>query len=190
MKSTSGICEMFDLFTDEAVARQRLESIRWAEGILCPHCQSQDICKSAARQGFYDCRECRARFNVCTGTVFEKSHVELRKWIHSIYLLMTAQKGVSSLQLSKEIGVTQKAAWSMLSRLRLACSNDMEQLCAVGGNGEIRAGTKTKEQKKHTRKRSNNGRGKRASTAKTSHTDMAAMRHKTGKDTTRARLAQ
>lgn len=56
-----------------------------------------------------------------TGTIFERSHVPLHKWLYAIYLFVTARKGISSTQLSKELGVTQATAWSMLARLREAC---------------------------------------------------------------------
>ena len=97
------------------------EKSRWPEGIICPLCQSKRIYKVKNRLGSYQCKDCRDTFTVQTGTVFEKSKVPLRKWLYAVYLLQTARKGVSSLQLSKQIGVTQKTAWFMLHRLREAC---------------------------------------------------------------------
>lgn len=92
-----------------------------------------------------------------TGTVFERSHVPLHKWIYAMYLLLTARKGISSLQLSKEIGITQKSAWFVLHRLREACGPDLEKLrgiieideCFVGGI----------EANKHEHKKLKAGRG-------------------------------
>jgi transposase-like protein len=67
--------------------------------------------------------QCKEDFTVRTGTIFERSHVPLHKWVYAMYLLVTARKGISSLQLAKEIGVTQKSAWFMLHRLREACGS-------------------------------------------------------------------
>lgn len=75
------------------------------------------------RPGFYHCNACNFDFTVRTGTIFERSKVPLHKWVYAMYLLVTARKGISSLQLAKEIGVTQKTAWFILGRLREACSS-------------------------------------------------------------------
>jgi len=72
--------------------------------------------------GFYRCNKCKLDFTVRTGTIFERSHVPLHKWIHAMYLLVTSRKGISSMQLAKEIGITQKSAWFVLQRLREACA--------------------------------------------------------------------
>lgn len=75
--------------------------------------------------GYFRCLACKKDFTVRTGTIFERSHVPLDKWLFTMYLLVTARKGISSLQLSKEIGVTQKSAWFMLQRIREACGNGL-----------------------------------------------------------------
>ena len=74
--------------------------------------------------GYYRCPDCRKVFTVRTGTIFELSHVPLDKWLYAIYLLVTSRKGVSSLQLSKVLGITQKSAWFMRQRIREALGND------------------------------------------------------------------
>ena len=66
-------------------------------------------------------------FTIRTGTIFERSHIPLHKWLYAMYLLVTARKGISSLQLAKEIGVTQKSAWFMLQRLREACGSGKDK---------------------------------------------------------------
>jgi len=68
---------------------------------------------------------------VRTKTIFERSHVPLHKWVYAMYLVVTSRKGISSLQLSKEIGVTQKSAWFMLQRLREACSQNSDKLRGI-----------------------------------------------------------
>ncbi len=133
--------DLFRLFSgeDEESARTRLESVRWGGHIICPHCGSHNIyTRTGKRTGIHDCRDCLSYFSVRTGTVFENSRIALRDWIHAIYLLMTAHKDISSIQLSKEMGVTQKTGWLILHRLHTACGGNMEALRGmVGGAGPM-----------------------------------------------------
>jgi len=117
-KSTISTFELFDLFPDEESARIYLEGRLWPNGTACPTCQAQDRITPRAN-GYYRCNACQLDFTVRTGTIFERSHVPLHKWVYAMYLLVTARKGISSLQLAKEIGVTQKTAWFILGRFRL-----------------------------------------------------------------------
>lgn len=116
-------------FPDKKTARLHIEGKRWAGHPSCPHCASIDRIQKRKFDGYYRCLTCKKGFTVRTGTIFERSHVPLDKWLYAIYLLVTARKGISSLQLSKEIGVTQKTAWFMLQRMREACG------AAKGGSG-------------------------------------------------------
>lgn len=92
-----------------------------------------------------------------TGTIFERSHVPLHKWIYAMYLMVTARKGISSMQLAKEIGVTQKSAWFMLQRLREACGGDSQKLSGTVEIDETFIGGK--ERNKHESKKLKMGRG-------------------------------
>jgi transposase-like protein len=140
---TISVRELFALFPDANAARIYIESRIWPNGPTCPRCKSTDIvaCNTGRKKGVYRCRKCVTDFSVLKGTVFEASKVPLDKWIHGMYLLLTARKGISSLQLSKELSVSQTAAWFLLQRLREACGNDLETLdgvveideCFVGG---------------------------------------------------------
>ena len=139
-KSTISTFELFALIPDAETARLYLESRLWPNGVTCPTCAGQE--RITNRKGdFYRCNRCETTFTVRTGTIFERSHVPLHKWVYAMYLVVTARKGISSMQLAKEIGVTQKSAWFMLQRLREACSEKMDKLwglvevdeCFVGG---------------------------------------------------------
>jgi transposase-like protein len=126
-KSTISTFQLFDLFPDQETARLYLESRLWPTGVKCPVCAGQENI-TVRKEGFYRCNPCHEDFTVRTGTIFERSHVPLHKWIYSMYLLVTARKGISSLQLAKEIGITQKSAWFVLWRLREACGDNLEPL--------------------------------------------------------------
>lgn len=122
-KSTISTFRLFEIFPDQEAARIYLEGRLWPKGAICPDCQSDRITVREARPGFYHCNACNFDFTVRTGTIFERSKIPLHKWVYAMYLLVTARKGISSMQLAKEIGVTQKTAWFMLGRLREACTS-------------------------------------------------------------------
>lgn len=107
--------------------------------------------------GYYRCRDCGEEFTVRTKSIFERSHVPLHKWVYAMYIVVTARKGISSLQLSKEVGVTQKTAWFMLGRLRDACGDDIEKLRGMIEVDEVYIGGL--ERNKHEAKKLNAGRG-------------------------------
>lgn len=126
-KSTISTFELFQMFPDQESARLYLESRLWPNGVTCPTCRKGERI-TTRKGGYYRCNACQLDFTVRTGTIFERSHIPLHKWLYAMYLLVTARKGISSLQLSKEIGVTQKSAWFMLQRLREACGTKIEKL--------------------------------------------------------------
>ena len=124
-KITISTFQLFKMFPDQETARKYLESRLWPKGVKCPHCgEAKRI--GTRKGGFYRCNACQLDFTVRTGTIFERSHVPLHKWLYAMYLLVTARKGISSMQLAKEIGITQKSAWFVLHRLREACGKDKE----------------------------------------------------------------
>lgn len=145
-KSTISTFELFQMFPDQESARTYLEAQRWPDGAICPACGEAERI-GTRKGGFYRCNACLLDFTVRTGTIFEKSKVPLNKWLYAMYLLVTARKGISSLQLAKQIGVTQKTAWFMLQRLREACGNDPTELagiveideCYIGGKDAVSA---------------------------------------------------
>ena len=127
---TSPNLELFALFPDAETARTYLEGRLWPNGARCPVCGLGERV-TARKGGFYRCNQCKEDFTVRTGTIFERSHVPLHKWVHTMYLLVTARKGISSMQLAKEIGITQKSAWLVLHRLREACGDELTKLQGI-----------------------------------------------------------
>jgi len=125
-RSAISTFELFQMFPDAESARLYLEAKRWCRA-TCPACgEAGRIYHKGG--GLYRCNVDLSVFSVRTGTIFEKSKVPLHRWLYAMYLLVTSRKGISSLQLAKQIGVTQKTAWFMLQRLRGACGNDPTEL--------------------------------------------------------------
>src|SRR6202020_2152275 len=161
-KSTISTFQLLEMFPDQETARAYLEGRLWPNGARCPVCGLGERV-TARKDGFYRCNQCKEDFTVRTATIFERSHVPLHKWIYAMYLLVTARKGISSMQLAKEIGITQKSAWFVLQRLREACGNDTTML---KGLIEVEQGyIGGKEKNKHANKKLHKGRGTSTKTA-------------------------
>ena len=129
-KITISTAQLFAMFPDQESARVYLESRLWPKGARCPVCGLSDRVGNHS-PGLYRCNQCNEAFSVRTGTIFERSHVPLHKWLYAMYLLVMSRKGISSMQLSKEIGITQKSAWFLLQRLREACGKDLDKLRGI-----------------------------------------------------------
>ncbi len=125
------------IFTDEETARLHLEALRWASGRVCPHCgeceKTSPTESKNHKPGLYYCKSCEKTFTVTVGTLFERSHVPLNKWLLAFHLMAASKKGISSHQLHRMLGVTYKTAWFMTHRIREAMKSP--QTSPLGGNG-------------------------------------------------------
>lgn len=106
-------------FADVDVATMFVASLRWPEGVTCPHCESKE-CAFVASRRIWQCKGCRKQFSVKVGSIFEDSPIPLSKWLPAMWMLVNCKNGVSSYEIARDLGVTQKTAWFMLHRLRLA----------------------------------------------------------------------
>ncbi|MGH6857843.1 MAG: IS1595 family transposase [Methylocella sp.] len=124
---------------DEAAAYAWVEARIWPEGPVCPHCGGVEriskMSGNSTRIGAYKCYQCRQKFTVKIGTVFEDSHVPMRLWLQAIFLLCSSKKGITSNQLHRTLGFTLKTAWFMSQRIREAIR--IVGVVPMGGEGGI-----------------------------------------------------
>ena len=99
--------EMMAVFDDEQSCVDHLRDIRWKDGAYCPHCGSTKVYNFSDRRS-HKCGDCRKRFSIRVGTIFEDSKLPLRKWFMAIFLITSHKKGIASTQLARDVGVTQK----------------------------------------------------------------------------------
>ena len=108
---------------DEDACLAYLEQQRWVNGRYCPHCGSYETYKFKNGR-LFKCADCKKQFTVKVGTIFSDSHISLQKWFYAVFLNTSLKKDISSIQLSKYLGITQKSAWFMLQRIRYSMSNN------------------------------------------------------------------
>ncbi|HEX6773841.1 MAG TPA: IS1595 family transposase [Acidobacteriaceae bacterium] len=137
MDSPKTLVEAIKYFSDEQVCINAIASMRWPNGVRCPDCRTGDpyYIKTQKR---WKCRDCRRQFSVKVESIFEDSPISLTKWLPALWLLANCKNGISSYELARDLGVTQKTAWFMLHRLRLAMKKP-DFGTKLGGNsgGEV-----------------------------------------------------
>ena len=155
---TLSLYDFAEQFSDEASAVEYFEQRRWVGGVACPHCGSLGVSSIPSKKPMpYRCRDCRKHFSVRTGTVLAESKLPLHKWLMAIYMLHTARKGVSSVQMAKELGITQKSAWFLNHRIREAMRGRSSLLDGEVEVDETYVGGK--ERNRHASKKEHRGRG-------------------------------
>ena len=125
MEKFNNLIELLDKFPDNETCNRYIENVIWKGGQpVCPHCKSSKKIYRFNNGKLFKCSECKKQFTVTVGTIFESSHISLRKWFIALYLFSSHKRGVSSIQLAKNIGVTQKTAYFMLGRIRYMMNNE------------------------------------------------------------------
>lgn len=128
------------VFHDEEKAREFLEAQRWPHGPACPYCKEHKnvvrLGGEAAKKGQVLCRPCRKKFTVTVGTVMERSHIPLTKWLMAFRLMASSKKGISAHQMHRMMGITYKTAWFLNMRVREAMGLDTKTAGPLGGKGK------------------------------------------------------
>ena len=126
------------IFHDEAKALAHIEASRWPDGVTCPHCGSDHVKRMGGKTqaGMFLCNDCRDKFTCRTGTVMERSHVPLHKWLLATHLMAASKKGMSAKQMERMLGVTYKTAWFLCHRIREAMDG-AAPTDPMGGPGRI-----------------------------------------------------
>jgi transposase-like protein len=150
------------IFTNEDAARKHFETLRWPDGPICPFCgtvnEATELQGKSTRPGLYKCRPCQKPFTATMGTLYERSHIPLHKWLLATHLMAASKKGISAHQLWRMLGFgSYRTAWFMAHRIREGMAPEFKSEGPLGGPGKIVEADTTfiggKEANKHRSKR-------------------------------------
>ena len=136
-ETPKSLLEAIRYFTDLDVCVDFVASLRWPDGVTCPHCAGKKVSYLSSRR-IWKCmnKDCLKQFSVKTQSVFEDSPVPLDKWMVAVWMVVNCRNGVSSYEIARVVKVTQKSAWFMLHRIRLALRRGNWELMGSGGTGK------------------------------------------------------
>lgn len=153
------LLEAVKYFSDLDTATTFMAQIRWPNGVTCPACKGQEVSYLSTRR-MWKCKACKKQFSVKVGTLMEDSPIGLDKWLSAIWLITNAKNGVSSCEIARALGITQKSAWFLLHRIRLAMQEGtFEKLSGEVEVDETYIGGKARFMHKSKREAKIQGRG-------------------------------
>jgi transposase-like protein len=159
LKNFNNLQDFEDVFPDEKAAVDHFRAIRWPDGLSCVHCGSMERVYSL-QDGTHKCGDCRKKFTVRNGSIFEDSKLALRLWFKAVFLMTSHKKGISSHQLARDLGVTQKTAWFVLHRIREATLTKEFQEPLTGTIEADEAYVGGQGKWKHASKKASGGKGR------------------------------
>lgn len=136
IQSPKSLLEAARYFENPDVCMEFVAAMRWPNGPVCPHCGSARYSFLTTRR-IWKCKSCRKQYSVKSGTIFEDSPIPLDKWLMAVWLVVNCKNGVSSYEIMRAVKVTQKSAWFMLHRIRLALKNSSWEKLGGRGHGPI-----------------------------------------------------
>src|SRR4051812_13534292 len=147
----TNLLEAIRYFSDLVVATDFVAKLRWPSGPVCPRCGSMGFSYLSTRR-LWKCKDCKKQYSVKVGTIFEDSPLGLDKWLPAVWLTANSKNGISSHELGRALGVTQKSSWFMLHRIRLAMqTGSFEKLSGHIEADETFIGGKARNMHKHKR---------------------------------------
>jgi transposase-like protein len=160
------LLEAVRYFSDLDVSTEFVAKLRWPDGPVCPRCKSTEHSYLTTRR-IWKCKGCQKQFSVKLGTIFEDSALGLDKWLPAVWLIANSKNGISSHELGRALGTTQKSSWFMLHRIRLAMqTGTFQKLSGTVEVDETFIGGKARNMHKHVRRQKIRGTG---------HTDKAKV---------------
>jgi len=160
MRKPKTLIEAIKYFSDQDVCLDFVVKLRWPNGVVCPICGSKDVRFIKTRR-IWECKaqHLKRQFSIKVGTIFEDSAIRLDKWLAAIWMIANAKNGVSSYEIARSLGITQKTAWFMMHRIRLAMGTDNGKFSGIVEADEAFIGGKAINMHKAKREKIIRGRG-------------------------------